>query len=99
MRCRVLDLFSATLPQIFNPAVYRQGDPVHFHLEKAGAQAQGEAPAAAAEPPTTFSFVPAEAVLCVAPGNEPRINLVMEDTTVSSKGKVQVSACSNMPST
>lgn len=40
MRCRVLDLFSATLPQIFNPAVYRQGDPVHFHLEKAGAQAQ-----------------------------------------------------------
>ena len=32
-RCRVVDLFSATLPHIFDKMVYSQGDPIHFKLK------------------------------------------------------------------
>ena len=31
-RCRVLDLFSLTVPHIFDEGIYRRGDPVHFKL-------------------------------------------------------------------
>ena len=31
-QCRVLDLFGATLPHIFDAKVYKLGDPVHFHV-------------------------------------------------------------------
>ena len=31
-RCRVLDLFSPTLPWIADPCVYKSGDPVHFRM-------------------------------------------------------------------
>jgi len=37
VRCRVLDLFSATVPHIFDPTVFRQGDPVHFQLTRPAA--------------------------------------------------------------
>ena len=29
----MVDLFSATLPHIFDKMVYRQGDPIHFKLQ------------------------------------------------------------------
>lgn len=34
VRCRELDLFSATLPHIFDPTIFRPGDPVHFKLAR-----------------------------------------------------------------
>ena len=37
VRCRVLDLFSATVPHIFDPTVFRQGDPVHFKFTRPAA--------------------------------------------------------------
>ena len=37
VRCRVLDLFSATVPHIFDPTVFRQGDPVHFKFTRLAA--------------------------------------------------------------
>ena len=33
-RCRVLDLFSPTLPYIYDDLVYRRGDPIHFALRR-----------------------------------------------------------------
>ena len=35
-RCRVVDLFSATLPHIFDKMVYNQGDSIHFKLKGGG---------------------------------------------------------------